>query len=330
MSWSALPAAPHSLLDSQGQPQHGRYQGCITQHDWQALPLNRWQRLLRPLRHKRWQYLALAHADYVIGLAVVDVGWTAAAFAYLFDRRQGKILADVAADSFPLHGAQLADQPFADASFAGRGLTVRFERQGSRLAVEVSSPQLRLAAHVGLDPMPPVLAAIGPANWLAHSTHKSTALAVSGFADCQGQRFSLDGAVASLDYSNGLLARRTDWRWASAHNSALGFNLQQGYMGEAENACWLQGKLYPLSAVEFTFNPQQPLQAWQLRSSDGLLELQFTPEGMRAKNQNLLIASSRYIQAIGRFDGYLTDPLSGTRHVVQALTGVTEDHYARW
>ena len=330
MSLPALPAAPDCLLDTRGLPRHGRYQGHIAHLDWQAMPLSLPQRLLRPLRHKRWQYLALTHADYVIGLAVVDVGWTGAAFAYLFDRCQGRLLADVAADGFPLHGAHIADQAFAAARFASRKLSVRFSPQERRLTVEVQSARLQLAAHLDLASTPPVLAAIAPANWLAHSTHKSGALHVSGFADCQGQRFSLDGAVASLDYSNGLLARDTDWRWASAHSPTLGFNLQQGYMGEAENAIWLQNQLYPLSAVRFDFDPQQPMHAWQICSEDGLLQLQFTPEGLREKNQNLLIASSRYIQAIGRFDGYLTDPRSGSRHVVQALCGVTEDHYARW
>jgi hypothetical protein len=48
---------------------------------------------------------------------VVDVGWTGAAFAYLFDRRAGRLLADVTTDSFPRHAAHVADQPFADAAF---------------------------------------------------------------------------------------------------------------------------------------------------------------------------------------------------------------------
>lgn len=327
---SALPPAPDCLLDAHGQPCFGRYQGRIAQLDWHALPLSPWQRLLRPLRHKRWQYLALTHPDYVIGLAVVDVGWTGAAFAYLFDRRTGRLLADVGADSFPRHRAHVADQAFADAGFTSRTLSVRFSRQGAYLAVDVTSPTLQLAAHIAINNMPPVLAVIAAGDWLAHSTHKSGALEASGFADCQGQRFSLDGAIASLDYSNGLLARETGWRWASAHRVGLGFNLQQGYMGKAENAIWINDQLFPLEGVGFDYDPQHPLRPWQLRSDDGLLALQFTPEGLRSKNQNLLIASSRYIQVIGRFDGHIRHPTSQAVHIVQNLTGVTEDHFARW
>ena len=285
---------------------------------------------MQRLRHKRWQYLALTHPDYVIGLAVVDVGWTGAAFAYLFDRRKGCLLADIAADSFPRHSTQIADQAFADAHFVSRALRIRFSPRGSVLAVDLQSPALQLAAHIDLSNMPPLLAAIAPVAAYSHSTHKSAALPVSGFADCHGVRHSLDGAVASLDYSNGMLPYQTDWRWASAHRPGLGFNLQQGYMAHHENAIWLEQGLFGLGKVQFDHDVQQPLHPWHISSEDGLLDLQFTPEGLCRKNQNLLIAASRYIQVVGRFDGQLTHPVSGTRHVVQGLSGVTEDHFARW
>lgn len=325
-----LPAAPDALLDEQGQPRFGRYQGQIGQLDWQRMPLSRWQRILRPLRHKRWQYLALTHPDYIIGLAVVDVGWTGAAFAYLFDRRAARLLADVSAESFPRHQAHVSDHAFGAARYDSPKLRICFGRQDGYLAVTVTSAQLQLAAHISVSQQTPVLAAIAPGDWRAHSTHKSGALEVSGFADCQGQRFSLDGAIASLDYSNGLLARQTAWRWASAHRAGLGFNLQQGYMGDGENALWMDRQLFPLAGVTFDYDPAQPLRPWQIHSDDGLLALQFTPEGLRSKNQNLLIASSRYIQVIGRFDGHISHPVSQAVHIVQNLAGVTEDHFARW
>jgi hypothetical protein len=118
-------------------------------------------------------------------------------------------------------------------------------------------------------------------GWHSH-THKSGALAASGFADCQGQRFSLDGAVASLDYSNGLLARkpagagpaRTGPGWASICSRVY---------GPAENAIWLEQQLFALEGVQFHFDPQQPLRPWHISDDDGLLDLQFTPEGCAGK-----------------------------------------------
>jgi hypothetical protein len=76
--------------------------------------------------------------------------------------------------------------------------------------------------------------------------------------------------------------RGNGWRWASAHRAGLGFNLQQGY-GPAENAIWLEQQLFALEGVQFHFDPQQPLRPWHISDDDGLLDLQFTPEGCAGK-----------------------------------------------
>ena len=56
---------------------------------------------------------------------------------------------------------------------------------------------------------------------------------------------------------------------ACAQSPGLGFNLQQGYFGEHENALWLDGRLIPLGAAQFDFDPRQPLAPWRIRTSDG-------------------------------------------------------------
>ncbi|OHX15600.1 hypothetical protein BI343_16600 [Chromobacterium amazonense] len=325
-----LPAAPPRLLDAPGRPAFGVYQGIVDDLSWQALALTPRQRLTRPLHHKRWQYAALAHADFFIGFAIVDVGWNGTAFAYLFDRRRRQVTAAASANGLPGLGAQVDDRVFGHARFRLPGHDFRFQRDGDALRLSLSSRKLTLDAVVDLSAAPPVLAAIAPANYLAHSTHKSGGLAVSGEARCAGGRFDLAGAVASLDYSNGLLARETRWRWASAHGRNIGFNLQQGFMGDAENAVWLHGKLFRVGAASFDYQPNDPLAPWRVASADGVVDLTFTPEGARREDKNLLIAASRYVQPIGRFNGTLIDPDSGERHPVRELVGVTEDHVSRW
>ena len=326
----SLPPAPGQLVLEHGAPAFGMYQGIVGRLDWRPLRATRYQRLTRKLHHKRWQYAAIAHPDYFIGVAVVDVGWTSTAFAYLFDRQRRQIVAALSANGLPGLSARVQDRAFGDATFRAGRYRLVFVRTGSRLELTIQSPQLQLAAQIDLADMPPVLASIAPANWLAHSTHKTGGLNVSGTVDCLGRCYSLDGAVASLDYSNGLLARETRWRWASAHSLELGFNLQQGYMADAENAVWLHGRLIRVGPVEFDFDPQQPLQPWHIGDASGQLDLTFTPEGARSENKNLIIAASRYIQPIGRFNGQIIDPANGARHVVQDMTGVTEDHVSRW
>ncbi|AUH53327.1 DUF2804 domain-containing protein [Chromobacterium sp. ATCC 53434] len=326
----SLPPAPSRLTTAAGAAAFGAYQGIVPEADWRALALTPLQRLTRRLHHKRWQYIAIAAADFLIGAAVVDVGWNGTAFAYLFDRRTGRVAAAASANGVPGLGVAVAEQAFGDARFRFGGVDLRFARGGDALRLTLASRELQLDATVDLAAMPPVLAAIAPANYLAHSTHKSGGLPVEGEARCATGRFDLAGAVASLDHSNGLLARQTRWLWASAHDRGLGFNLQQGYMGDAENAVWLDGRLFAVGAAAFDYDADDPLAPWRIRSADGLVDLTFSPEGARREDKNLIIAASRYVQPIGRFDGALTDPASGRSHRVTALAGVAEDHLSRW
>jgi hypothetical protein len=240
------------MQDAHGHIRFGRYQGRIAQLDWHAACALALAAHAAALRHKRWQYLALDPSDYVIGLAVVDVGWTGAAFAYLFDRRAGRLLADVRPTAFrampPAWPTRLLPMPL----FQPR-LTIRFSRRDGYLAVDLSTPRY------GWPPMspsttcrrywPPLHPATG---WHIPPTNP---------AHC-GQRFCrLPGPALLAGWSHGqpglqqwLAGAETAWRWASAHRAGLGFNLQQGYMADAENAIWLNSnclrwKVYSLTTT---------------------------------------------------------------------------------
>nr|WP_308635557.1 DUF2804 family protein [Massilia brevitalea] len=171
--------------------------------------------------------------------------------------------------------------------------------------------------------------AVGPVfdGGAVHSTQKSPGLLLHGRADAGGKRFRLDGGVASYDYSNGLLGRRSAWRWISAHGRGLGINLQSGYFGDAENALWLDGELIALGALESRIEADG---VWSMTSADGLLALRFTPEGVRRDEKQLLLASSRLRQHLGRFDGWVRAAPDAPKRTVTGLSGLAEDYRARW
>lgn len=328
----SLPAPPAALV-LDGAPAHGRYAGPLARFDWSGLraPHRRGALWMR-LHHKRWHYLGIGNSRLFIGLAVVDVGWTGTAFAYLFDRQQGRLLADWHQDGLPGLQARVGDAPLmgAHARFRGFGSRVELREQDGCLQLAVNTRTLRLQARIAAPNAAP-LVAIGPIEGgVAHATLKTTAMAVQGYAEAGGERFSLDDAVAALDASNGLLARDTAWRWASAHSRELGFNLQQGYFGGQENVLWLDGRPIPLAGAQFEFDAAAPLQPWRVRTEDGLLDLRFTPEGARSEDRNLLIAASHYVQPIGRFDGFVRAAPDAPVREVRDLVGVTEDHRSRW
>ncbi|MES2295408.1 MAG: DUF2804 domain-containing protein [Pseudomonadota bacterium] len=326
-----LARAPAHVVGPDGMPHLGRFEG-------QALDFG-WSRLQRPYRrggvwrhfhHKRWHYVALSTADFFCAVAIVDIGWTNTAFAYAFDRRARKVVAALSRDGLPGLTAQVGGHAGADSSFRflGERIAVRATGQGE-FALELRCRQFEIDAQYGGDA--PLLLAVGEvAGGSVHATQKSSALALSGFLKIGAAHHALDGGVASFDYSNGLLARRTAWRWASAHGPQVGFNLQAGYFGANENALWLDGQLIALGAARFDFTPDDPLAPWHITTDDGLLDLHFRPEGARREDKNLLIAASRYIQPIGTFSGWVkAAPHAPARQVTQ-LVGVTEDHASVW
>lgn len=326
-----LPAAPPDIVDAGGQPLFGRFAGSaqVFSHAALAPPYAR-SALWRRFHHKRWHYVAMAAGDLFCAVAIVDLGWTSTAFAYAFDRRARKLLASFSQDGIPGWSAKLADNAGGASRFRflSQHIAITPDGQGGH-ALTLRCGRFAIDARfAGATPM---LLAVGAVEGgSVHATQKSAGMALSGQLQADGRRFSLDGGVASVDYSNGLLARETAWRWASAHDLRLGFNLQAGYFGAKENALWLDGQPIALGAACFEFDSADPMAPWRIHTDDGLLDLQFRPEGMRRADKNLLLAASRYVQPIGTFSGWVKPCPNGQPVAIKSLVGVTEEHHSRW
>jgi hypothetical protein len=182
------------------------------------------------------------------------------------------------------------------------------------------------AGGESLHVVPGMTAIARPQGGTVHTTYKSSAMPCEAGVRV-GERFWKLKMIASTDHSLGFLARETAWQWASAHSLSLGWNLQSGYLGEQENVLWLDGNLIALGAVRFQFQAEQPEQAWLITSEDGLIDLVFQPEGVRAEDKNLIIAASRYQQPIGVFNGRVRAAKDKPWREVKNLVGVTENHF---
>lgn len=329
-----LPVPPSALVLN-GAAQNGRYAGFMDRLDWSGLQTAEAKgRLWQRLHHKRWQYVGIGSQDLFVGLAIVSLGWCQTAFAYVFDRRRQKVLVDWSADGLPGLNGAVSDAPVlgAHAWFRqlGSSLSIKHEPDGG-LYVAVRAGGIRLQARLAVEGAPPFLLAVGPIEGGAsHATQKSPGLPVKGWVEVAGQRHELDGAIGCLDSSNGLLVRQTSWRWACAHGQGVGFNLQDGYFGDCENALWLDGALIPLGRAVFDFDPAQPLQPWRVHTQDGLLDLVFQPEGARQADRNVWVAASHYVQPVGTFHGVVKASAGAPGRQIAGLLGVTEDHRSRW
>jgi Protein of unknown function (DUF2804) len=325
---AALPPAPAAIVGADGAPAFGRHAGILRGCDWERLaPPHGRGALWRRLHHKRWHYAALASEQIFCAVAIVDLGWMTTCFAYAFERGDGDMLANFSQDGLPGRiSATLAPDAAGTSTFSRKGVFIDLGPDG----LSLRSPWLEIDASFGAAAAPALVACGLVERGGVHATQKTGGLPLAGEARTWRGEYRLDGGFASIDYSNGLLARQTAWRWASGHGADVGFNLQAGYFGANENALWLDGALYPLGPARFIHDAREPLEPWRVFTEDDCLDLVFTPDAARREERNLRIAASRYVQPLGTFSGWVRSGPGAPRRMVTHLAGVTEQHFARW
>lgn len=329
-----LPVAPSQAI-VQGEPQFGLYQGTVGLPNWRSLTgafqKSGWWRFAH---HKQWHYAALMTPELMLGLAVVNVGYAANGFLYLFDRQAKRMLVNRSQVMPPFLARVGLPAEGADTRFRAPGLNIALTRRpGSPLfQLEVQGGDgLQVAAELDMSEAPAPFTAIARIpEGVANCTQKFGCIPIRGEIRLGDRHFDLGGGNGTLDHTNGLLARDTRWRWASGHSRRFGFNLVEGFNDEIENVLWLDGDLVQVGRVRFAFDPQAPMAPWRITSPDGRVDLTFQPEGLRHKHEDLMVAMSRYIQPVGSFSGTLRATPEGPAFAIQDVTGVTEDHQARW
>ena len=334
---SRLPQAPASAVDDRGAPNFGAFAGHLPAVSWDGLRGQHDRgRIWRFLHEKKWHYASVAGPRVVVAAVVADLGWTATAWAYVFDRATRTMLFDKSFMGVQKVTHRVADRAGdgARTTFQGLGASMRIERpQGSpiwRLQAEGPGGFL-LDASLDATAAPETLLAIAPLlGGVANATHKTVNLPARGEVRAGGKRFDLDGHFGSLDHTSGLLARDTSWRWASASGARVGLNLVEGFNGPVENVLWLDGQPLPAGEAVFEFDKADHSKPWKVRTKNGMLDLVFTPEGARREDVDLVVAKSWYVQPIGTFSGTVRAGPGAPAVEVKELVGVTEDHVAKW
>lgn len=344
-----LPKAPPSLADAAGQPRFGTYEGGLDELSFDRLgggfrlPLA--QRLIR---QKRWHYTLVSTGEVAVLSAVVDLGYTANAFCCAVDLGARRVLADESFLGPPGPWARVGDRPNhgLDARFRSLGATVSARREADRYAIEVEVSRLRSrAGHpfswrgelLASDAAPPLTVIAPTEDAGVNVTQKSGALLAGGSLEVGGRTFRLEGGVGGTDYTQGLLARKTHWRWAFAQGrlpdgTPLGLNLVEGFNDRAEeaneNAAFLGRRLVPLARARFRFDRQDYLAPWEVETADGGARLRFTPIHVHHELRDYKVIRSKFVQVVGLFEGTLR--IDGAEHRLERLPGVTEDQDVLW
>lgn len=333
-SRSMLGPAPDAFVDpTTSAPAFGAYAGPMPAVSIDVAGARRgWT--ARHVRRKRWVYVAISSRELFVGLAVVHTGFAATAFVFAYDRAARRMLADRTALGPPT-AAQVADAPHADgvlSSFAFGRTRIAMKRTGATLAIRLGFGDLELDATLDeASAPPPISAIVDLRDGLFNATEKCALASVRGRLRVAGRTFSLDDATAGWDYTQGLLPRRTRWRWAFAlgqttEGAPIAFNVVQGFVGEAECAAFFGGQVFPLVEPRFDFDERDPMRPWRITGQG--MELSFDPGAVHAQHTQLLFVRSRFVQPVGLFRGKLE--LQGRDVQLDGVAGVVEDQDVLW
>lgn len=336
-----LPPCPDALLDDHGAPRLGAWAGRMRDTSLRMLtgPAHR-EGLERLLTEKRWHYACAASQELFVGGAIIQLGYLASAFLYVFDRRERRMLAE---RSF------LLPPQWVEVDDLAAEARAKMHRLRSRMLIEASAVAGRFQADlsggvfveiwlraqkapVALTAACPVTAEGGGVTM----TQKTVCVEADGEVRVGKRTLKVENALAGLDYTHGYLGRETRWRWASASGRlpdgrTLGLNLVAGHNdGEVtENGLWIGGALSQPGHARFELDEADPMKPWRVTTDDGRVDLRFQPEGIRSEDTDLKLIVSQYAQPMGTFEGTVRDE-AGAVVEVKGLPGVVERHRARW
>ncbi|MCC6645259.1 MAG: DUF2804 domain-containing protein [Polyangiaceae bacterium] len=332
----AFPDPPECLFDDSGAPKIGTYFGPIARVDLSPA-VARLGRAEAFSRHKRWFYTAVSTDELWLGAAIVDTGYAANAFAYVSSHERG-VLATTSHLGVPGLGCRVGDLPEegADARFRSLDAHLRLRRREGSSAYElvVDSKELQAWATIETARAPwPLTAIARPLGGEVNVTEKRALCDVRGEVRFRGERHVLDGGLAGMDYTQGLLPRMTAWRWAymlgrTDAGLRVALNLVEGFNGGVECGVWVGRRLYAVGEGRFEFDRNNPDKPWRVTTACGAVDLRFESVGVHAERRDLLLIRSEFVQPVGRFFGAVR---VGDREVeIDGVPGVVEDQSVRW
>ena len=350
-------SAPFSVIGPNG-PRFGDYVGLtptLGPPPSQGRPGQR--QVNEFLRHKRWMYTFAANKELLVIACIADAGPTGTTWLNVADRRTGKLLADISRLGGTKPMVSVNDHP-------GEGHRSRYRMPGSDVRMHTQDGILHVRAKVGspiglpaigkpsveLDlefditaqPALTVISDLDTDPPMVYTTGKNAGLPVGGRVVVrQGgllHAFDFTDGIGGFDYTSGHLPRHTHWRWAYmtgrlGTGRTVGLNLLADFSGLAgrahDNSVWYDGQLHAIDPdATIDFDEDHPDQPWHVQTSDGKVDLVFTPIGVHRESLNLRLVRSRFLQPVGEFSGSIR---LGRRTLdIDRLPGVVENQDVLW
>lgn len=336
------------LINRQGDARFGVFPEPVSEVNFRDYDLRspmdrRRGPLARHFAFHQFQFLGGLSETLVFGCAIIDIRLLGQAFIYFYEPLTRRLAEFSFRTPFAI-GTHFDQRP-EDGSATFRSgdnhfaMTATSEPRQRQLWVRLGSGIEVDAVFDEQDP------AIQP-MWISTPVgsggfvfaRKTAGARITGTIRWEGRSIDLAeiGACGHNDWTAGYMRRETSWNWGCTagrleDGRIAGMNLSCGVneSGHNENCFWIDGRLYRVGSVSFEYDRHDLMKAWHLRDSDGLVELEFTPEGSHSEKINALVVASNFHQLFGRYHGRLRSR-SGEDVEFRGQLGWAEKHYAKW
>jgi uncharacterized protein (DUF3820 family) len=323
-----LSLAPDSLSKHQHtNPPFGRYEGLIIDTD-----ISSWQTGFfdRRLKRKVWIYTGIYNEEIALGFAIADTGYLGKSFIYLYHFPTKTFIEEAA--EFPFYFDKHFMPSLSGGWFFRSGKKIwQVNRNGNDLECHFEGKKIHadftlMNFRNGMSAVAP--AGVRPFNF----TYKNACIGVQAYLKFNNKEIELNGNYGVLDFTLGFPPRDTRWNWASATGKTndgkiVGLNLVAHFNDGLENVLMFNGKLIPLGKATFNYNHPADKETWNIKTDDGIIDMNFMPSGARKDNINVGILKHQFIQPFGKFEGNIL--LDGNKIPFTAY-GVVEEHHSIW
>lgn len=298
------------------------------------------------LVYHQFNYIGMTAGEYIIGFALVDLGYLRNVFAFIYEKGRGVLFESD--DKCPGFSKKMSFPRNPDnytAAFKSRKTSVRIEKSHdkgtfqvecsfkNRLKFNADFP-FSIASHQPLRVLNPSV----PTRFTF--TEKCAPLVPDSFElflDGRPLEYDPDKVCAVYDWSGGYLRRETNWYWTALgavldNKTSIGANFA-AFTNEtyfSENAFWINHQRTRAPRVIYDFDASDPYGTWHIYDEAGSVELFFKPEDERSDKVNGgPFIKMNFRQFVGEFDG-MFKPAGGEEISFSRVKGFCEIHRSVW
>lgn len=299
-------------------------------------------------RLKEWQHFGMVTPSHYFGMVIFDAKFMGVSFFYAYDRMENKRFEHSV--QLPGRSSRVAAQVYDDfCELKKSGYHLRFENKLKdgfhKIIVDIKgrknipAVQGEIKIFEDLKSIEPLVQVSPVTPFRPFYTHKVAAPA-EGVIRLGDKEIKIDRKqdVALMDEQKTYYPYVSFWKWATAagyneYDELMAFNICQNMITDDEdyneNCMWVDGRIYCLKDAHFKFDEHNTLRPWEVKTTDGKLDLFFVPSGQRAERISVGLIVSDFHQPFGLYNGRFKDE-NNRIYPITNFFGLAEHHVTRY